>query len=218
MVVLPGGRYAGRSADERRHERRQRLLDAALSMADEEGFSALRVRAVCVRAGLNDRYFYESFSDCDQLLLAIYDQQAALLIEQLSRVIETTARSELGPRIRSVIDAGIDFCLDDPRRRRILEEWQSTAALRDRRDNLVNLLAQMMLDQGRQVLGEHITDDPTYQMAGLTVVNGLLELGATWWRGDLDVSREQLGDFMVAMILTSADIGTRVEHELTRQP
>jgi len=55
-------------------------------------------------------------------------------------------------------------------------------------------------------------------MAGLTVVNGLLELGATWWRGDLDVSREQLGDFMVAMILTSADIGTRVEHELTRQP
>lgn len=216
MEVL-GGRYGGQSADERRRERRRRLLDAALDLADADGISALRVRAVCARAGLNDRYFYESFADCDQLLLAVYDRQAKLLIERLSRVIETTADRELRRRIQAVMDAGIDFCLDDPRRRRLIEEWQSTPALRNRRNELVHLLAQMMLGQGAEVLGEHVATDPNYRMAALTVVNGLLELGGQWWRGDLEVSREQLVDFMVAMILTSAEIGTRVGTEIAGQ-
>jgi hypothetical protein len=57
--------------------------------------------------------------------------------------------------------------------------------------------------------------DPNYQMAALTVVNGLIELGATWWRGDLDASRDQIAEFMVAMILTSADIGSRLGRALS---
>lgn len=184
-----------------------------MDLAGAEGISALRVRAVCVRAGLNDRYFYESFADCDQLLLAVYEDQAAILIEGLVSVLDDTAGGELRSRIRAVIDAGLDFC-DEPRRRRLLEESQSTYALRARRHELATLLAQMMLTQGRAVLGEDIATDRNYEMAALTVVNGLIELGATWWRGDLDVSREGLADFMVAMILTTADIGTRLEYEL----
>jgi AcrR family transcriptional regulator len=214
VVEVSGSRYAGRSADERRGERRRRLLDAAMELAGGEGISALRVRAVCVRAGLNDRYFYESFSDCDELLLAVYEDQAAILIARLMSVIDDTADQELRSRIRAVIDAGLDFC-DEPRRRRLLEESQSTQALRARRHELATLLAQMMLTQGRAVLGDNIATDRNYEMAALTVVNGLIELGATWWRGDLDASRDQVAEFMVAMILTSADIGTRLENELS---
>jgi len=71
-----------------------------------------------------------------------------------------------------------------------------------------------VLAQGREVLGKDIATDRNYQMAALTVVNGLIELGATWWRGDLDANREQIAEFMVAMILTSADIGSRLDGAL----
>jgi AcrR family transcriptional regulator len=214
-VERSDGKYGGRSADERRRERRRRLLDAAFDIAGSQGFSVLGVRAVCVQAGLNDRYFYESFTDCDQLLLAVYEDQAATLIARLMAVLDNTADWELRARIRAVIDVGIDFGAEDPRRSRLLEDAQSSAALRARRSELAALLAEMLLAQGREVLGDDIGADPNYQMAALTVVNGLIELGATWWRGDLDASRDQIAEFMVAMILTSADIGSRLDRALS---
>ena len=107
-MEVSASRYAGRSADERRRERRRRLLDTAFAIAGSHGISALGVRAVCVQAGLNDRYFYESFSDCDQLLLAVYEDQAATLITRLMGALEQTADRELRSRIRAVIDVGID--------------------------------------------------------------------------------------------------------------
>jgi AcrR family transcriptional regulator len=216
-VELASGKYAGRTADERRLERRRRLLDAAMDIAGSQGISALRVRAVCVQAGLNDRYFYESFSDCDQLLLAVFEDQAATLVAQLMSVLAETADGELRSRIRAVIDVGIDFCAEDPRRRRLLEESQSTSALRARRNELATVLAETMLAQGQSVIGDEVATDPNYRMAALTVVNGLIELAATWWRGDLDVGRNEIAEFMVAMILTSAEIGTRLELELAEQ-
>jgi AcrR family transcriptional regulator len=208
------GKYGGRSADERRRERRRRLLDTAFDIAGSQGISAVGVRAVCVQAGLNDRYFYESFTDCDQLLLAVYEDQAATLIARLMEVLEDTADWELRTRIRAVIDVAIDFGVEDPRRGRLLEDAQSRPSLRVRRTELAGVLTQIVLAQGREVLGKDIATDRNYQMAALTVVNGLIELGATWWRGDLDANREQVAEFMVAMILTSADIGSRLDGAL----
>jgi AcrR family transcriptional regulator len=190
-------------------------LDAAFDIAGSQGISALGVRAVCIQAGLNDRYFYESFSDCDHLLLAVYEDQAATLIARLMAVLEETEGGELRSRIRAVIDVGIDFGVEDPRRSRLLEEAQSRAALRARRNELGTLLAQMLLAQGRDILGDDVIADRNYQMAALTVVNGLIELGAAWWRGDLDATRGQIAEFMVAMILTSSDIGSRLDRALT---
>ena len=50
------------------------------------------------------------------------------------------------------------------------------------------LLAEMLLAQGRDILGDDNIADRNYQMAALTVVNGLIELGATWWRGELEAT------------------------------
>src|SRR5512139_974724 len=66
--------YGGRSAEERRSERRHRLVDAALAIWGEQGWAAVTMRQVCARAGLIDRYFYESFPDRDALLVAVWDQ------------------------------------------------------------------------------------------------------------------------------------------------
>jgi AcrR family transcriptional regulator len=64
--------WGGTTLTERREARRTALLEAALDLIGEAGAAAVTMRAVCRRAGLTDRYFYESFSDRDDLLDVLY--------------------------------------------------------------------------------------------------------------------------------------------------
>src|SRR5690606_34519492 len=66
-------RWAGVAPEDRRAERRALLVQAAFELLGTEGWQATTVRAVCQRAALNPRYFYESFHDLDELLVAVYD-------------------------------------------------------------------------------------------------------------------------------------------------
>lgn len=68
-----GRSYRGASAESRRAERRNKLLDAALECFGRQGYHASSVRSICQTAGLTERYFYESFPRSDALLLALYD-------------------------------------------------------------------------------------------------------------------------------------------------
>ena len=64
-------RWTGLPAEERALERRGLLVEAAFHLLGTEGDAATTVRAVCQRARLNPRYFYESFADRDQVVVAL---------------------------------------------------------------------------------------------------------------------------------------------------
>ena len=69
----PTGRYGGRTAGERRAERRQRLLDAGLHLfGGGPGYRATSVSALCEEAGLSTRQFYEEFSNLEEVLAALH--------------------------------------------------------------------------------------------------------------------------------------------------
>src|SRR4051794_41764082 len=73
-VVSPtGGKWRGTTAAERIGPRRERLVHAAFELLGEHGQAGTTVRGVCAQAGLNPRYFYESFDDLDALLKAVFD-------------------------------------------------------------------------------------------------------------------------------------------------
>jgi AcrR family transcriptional regulator len=67
--------YRRVEAAERLATRRNRLMAAGLDLlgADQQDISALTVRGVCRRAGLAARYFYESFTDKDEFVSAVFD-------------------------------------------------------------------------------------------------------------------------------------------------
>lgn len=77
--------YRGRAPEQRKAERREKLLAAGLGLWGELGWPGVSVRGVCARSGLTDRYFYESFPDRDALLLAVFaqvrDDLAALIFD-----------------------------------------------------------------------------------------------------------------------------------------
>jgi len=213
-VSVTSGTYAGRTPEQRRAQRRQRLIAAALDLIGEGGIAAVKVRVVSERAGLNDRYFYESFADCDQLVLAVFDDRSAAGLAAVTSAL-LLAPTEARARGLGVIAAAVAFIDDDPRHRRLFLESQATDGLRARRGQLVGILARMVVAQARELLGDHVAAQRNTELAALTVVSGLFDLTTHWLRGDLDIDRAQLVEFIVAMFLTSAEITRTLDRELT---
>ena len=112
-------RWAGVPLTDRRAERRALLIDAAYRLFGDGGEAALSVRSVSRECGLNTRYFYESFSDTDQLLGAVYDRVSAELAEAVEAAM-ARAEDSLRARTRAGMAAVLHFSSVDPRRGRVL--------------------------------------------------------------------------------------------------
>src|SRR6516225_3996252 len=67
------GRWSGVPIEDRQALRRDELVAAGVTLLGGADGPALTVRAVCREAGLTERYFYESFSDRDEFVRAVYD-------------------------------------------------------------------------------------------------------------------------------------------------
>ncbi|GGD01852.1 TetR/AcrR family transcriptional regulator [Halopseudomonas salina] len=77
----PKRRYRGSAVEQRKAQRRQQLIDAAIRVYGENGYRHSGVKQVCDAAGLTQRYFYESFAHSDELLIASYEQAARWMRE-----------------------------------------------------------------------------------------------------------------------------------------
>lgn len=193
--------YGGASAEQRRSRRRAALLDATLDVIAVKGVNGLGVKAICTAASLNDRYFYEQFNDCDEALLALNDHLTFEATAALASAIATT-EPEVRTRLRACVAAAVDFVTVDPRHGRFLIESQATEQLRAKRYELISGLADLMLT-GRELLGPDAPSEEHSRLTALTIMSGGLDLGVMWLRGDLNIDRDKLVDFMTAFIMSS---------------
>src|SRR5699024_7463692 len=69
--------YAGASREARERARRERIIAAGIELFGTVGYRAATVGAVCETAGLNKRYFYESFATLEDLLCEVYQRVVA---------------------------------------------------------------------------------------------------------------------------------------------
>jgi AcrR family transcriptional regulator len=199
------GRYGGVEAAERRAGRRARLLEAALELLGTEGWHAATVRAICARASLTPRYFYESFADRDELLLALFDEiagdGAAAVLDAVSQAPED-ARA----KARAAIGAFVGLVTDDPRRARVLfVEATGSEPLTRRRFETLRMFAQLVGAQARAFYGMPGADDPLVEESALMLVSGLAEILLAWLDGTLRVSREQLIEDCTDLFVTTGE-------------
>ncbi|HWF53980.1 MAG TPA: TetR/AcrR family transcriptional regulator [Solirubrobacteraceae bacterium] len=172
--------------------RRARLIDAGLELLGGAGYAATTVRGVCARAQLTPRYFYESFRDLDELMLAVFDEVAA---EAASAVLAASAGAPQDARgkARAAIGAFVELVAEDPRRARILfVEAVGSEPLTRRRFERLRLFADLVAAQGREFYGLREGHDPLMQTTALTLVGGLAEALLAWLDGSLRTTAEQL--------------------------
>src|SRR5438876_2881874 len=104
--------YRGEAPEERRSRRRSQLLEAGLELLGTKGWQATTVTAVCGRARLTPRYFYESFAGRDELLVAIFDG----VIEDITREVLAAGPSDPQELLRATVTAFVKMVTDDPRK------------------------------------------------------------------------------------------------------
>ncbi|GIH77067.1 TetR/AcrR family transcriptional regulator [Planobispora longispora] len=206
--------YRGMPAEQRRAQRRAALLEAGLEVLGRHGWAAATVRGVCKQAGLNDRYFYESFTDLDALLLAVVDDQAARGTAVILAAA-SAAPHRLRARARAVVEAIVDFLSADPRRGRVLaHEFSAHPLLQQRRRRIIRTLAAIFTAQVHELLDEVPLSATDLHLTALTVTAGLWDLLTDWFRGDLDTGRDHLIDYVVAFLLTTTELAPALQHRL----
>jgi AcrR family transcriptional regulator len=205
MATAPTGRYRGVPAEERRAERRERLLDAGLQILGSEGWQATTVRGVCERARLNPRYFYESFSGLDELLVAVFDRIAAEAVDAVLRAV-SEHRDDPAAAARATIGAFVELMTADPRKGRVaFVEAMGSEALMRRRLDTMQQFAELVSEYARHTYGDDAGDEETAQLTAQMLVGGLTEALIAWLEGRLQVSRERLVEHCAALFIAAAN-------------
>ncbi len=88
---------------------RQALLDAALRLSADRGFSALSLRAIAKEAGLAPTSFYRHFENLDDLGLALVDEVGLSLRRLVRQARRRTQSSETASVTRLSIETFMEF-------------------------------------------------------------------------------------------------------------
>jgi AcrR family transcriptional regulator len=186
-------RWTGVPLEDRQALRRADLLEAGVALLGSADGPAVTVRAVCRSAGLTERYFYESFSDRDEYIRAIYD-------DVCTRAMSTLLAAATP---REAVERFVALMVDDPARGRVLLLAPQTEPV------LVRSGAEWMptfIDMMQRKLVT-ISDPVIQSMAATSLVGGLSALFTGYLAGRLTATREQFIDFCVEMLLNRASVG-----------
>ncbi|HET9075096.1 MAG TPA: TetR/AcrR family transcriptional regulator [Solirubrobacteraceae bacterium] len=147
-------RYGGKSAEERRAERRERLLDTGLELFGTRGYAGTSIELLCAEAGLNARYFYEEFETRERLLQAVYDRHIDHVFAAVLAAVDAAAPHP-AERLRAGLTTFVDQTLADPRAARVnyFEIVGVSSALEARRREVLARYAEMVGSQFAQLLG-----------------------------------------------------------------
>jgi len=140
--------YGGVSAEERRADRRRRLLAAGRATWGASGIAEVTVRGVSAAAGLQPRYFYEHFAGREALVEAVADEVRAELFDALV----TSALGEEGDleaRLRAALTAFFGMIAADPSIHAIMRtDLAVIPGLERRRVESLDMVAELILRHG----------------------------------------------------------------------
>ena len=182
------GRWSGVPLESRQALRRDKLVAAGVQLLGDKSGPAVTVRAVCREAGLTERYFYESFTDRDDFVRAVYDDVCTRAMSTLTSA--TTPRE--------AVEQFVALMVDDPVRGRVLllapevepvlvrsgAEWMPS---------FIELLQRKLTRLG----------DPVLQnLVATSLIGGLTALFTAYLDGRLAATRKQFIDYCVDMLLS----------------
>jgi AcrR family transcriptional regulator len=184
--------FKGISADDRRNDRRSRLVAAAFAIAGTEGAAAIGVGRVCLDAGLTKRYFYESFASLAELQSAVVDHAIAVMSE---RVDPFRPAGPGGPP-QAWLEAFVGALVDDERLARVLLAETHGGALSPFRHQIIDVAIAGMAPPD---------SDPRANLRSRLVayaqIGTLSELCLAWHQGQLVMERATLVDVLVDLFV-----------------
>ncbi|GGO01114.1 hypothetical protein GCM10011610_70670 [Nocardia rhizosphaerihabitans] len=203
-VASATGRYGGRSATERRTERRARFREAGLqAFGADAGYRDTRLADLCQAAGLSTRQFYQEYDTLEDLLSELH-LYVDSLVEQ--HVLDEVARVEdlpMAGRAGAMVRAYLSCVMRDPRCARIAfvevagVGARMDAQRRQSRARWVDLMCALFdrfADRGELAPRD-------FRLTAATFVGAVDGLMRDWTVGWVDATVDQLTDELLRMLL-----------------
>ena len=166
--------FRGISADDRRGQRRNRLVVAAFEIAGSQGAGALGVGRVCSEAGLTKRYFYESFASLAELQSAVVDHAIALMTAR----VDPFRPTGIGGSPHAWLQAFVGALVDDQCLARVLLAETHGGALSPFRHQIIEVAIAGMAPAGSDPQA-----DLRARLTAYAQIGTLSELCLAWHRG-----------------------------------
>lgn len=203
-VGSPTRPYRGVSATERTARRRADLMAAAFDLLGTVGWEQATMTAICARAKLTERYFYESFASRDDLLMAVCEDLSDRIRDV---VVDALATAPPGPEAtaRAAITVFVDLLTEDPRNGRVaIVEAGATALLRQRRHQILGEFADLIVAKAREVFGKDALPAPRDRLNALLFTGGLAEVLTAWLAGEVTATRTDIIETAVNQFVRTA--------------
>ena len=189
--------YRGIGAAERVTQRRRRLLDAGLDLLGADSAETeLSVRAVCKQAGLTARYFYESFTDKDEFVIAVFDAAVADIAATTQAAVATSAFSEQN---RAGVANLVRTIGADSRIGRLLFDVQLSNPVILRKRAALGGVFAVLAGQHFESAFQREQNSRTKATVNF-LVGGVGQTLSAWLAGDIDLSQDQLIDQLTAIL------------------
>jgi len=148
------------------------------------------VRGLCRQANVSARYFYESFSDRDEFVSAVYDWVIAGLAATIQAAVAAAPADE---QARAAMATLVSAVNDDPRVGRLVfsTELADSVVVR-KRDEGTALMAVLL----GQHVGEafQLPEDDKVQAASHFAVGGVRQALSAWLAGQVALTGDELVD------------------------
>lgn len=168
--------YGGRGPEQRKQDRRERLLDAGLDLFGTIGYAQTSIERLCARAGVTTRHFYEEFGSREALLKAVYD----FVISRTTQAVRDAIASQTGaPQDRLVgLDAFLESYLNDPRYGRVgsIEIVGVSPELELHRRSVIHAFADIIEAQFRRRVDASYVASRDFRLAAIAMTGAVNEL------------------------------------------
>lgn len=192
--------YRGIDAPERLAQRRSRFVDAGLDLLSAPPGEPT-VRAVCAKAGVSLRYFYESFTDKDDFAVVVYDSVIADLTATTQAAVTAVPPDEQG---RAAMANIVHTIAGDPRIGRLLFSTQLANEVVTRKRTQSTAFFAALLGQ---YVGEalHLPEGYRRQASTYFTVGGVAQTISAWLNDEIPCTPDELVDQLAVVLAVLAN-------------
>jgi AcrR family transcriptional regulator len=198
--------YGGISPEQRRAERRAKLLQAGLALFTSTGFAATRISELCTEAGVSTRNFYEEFASKEDLLRELHDLINATAFAQVRAALTQLETADVATRIATLLDVFVRTVTADPRAPRLnyVEAVGVNAEIEQQHVRWVNTWAEFIESEAMRAAEAGVAPQRSYRLTAIALVGAVTGLLREWQAHEppleVDEIAEEIRELMLAAI------------------
>jgi AcrR family transcriptional regulator len=192
-------KYSGRSVQEWKDARRERLMLAAADLFGTDGYLPTSIERLCSQAKVSTRHFYQEFANKEAVLLAVYAELIELGIQRTAEALAAAPAAPIGPRLTGAVSAYLETVMTDPRRARIsfVEVVGVSPAVEQRRLAFRETLIQFVEYEGAAAVERGEIENRDFRFAALAMIGAVNTLVYDWTLLD---PRPPFGDLEASLV------------------